>query len=202
MVASPVYRVLNSGKWYFRENNLILVDYKKQLLELEVKKLGKAELVCLDRKRKKVYRFTGYENNFVTETQNPFSSANNQWRMKALEKENDDEITERLKNHFLFWEKYFAWARLHKVKALDVLGTPSLLEMYGNGYRLEYYSEQPESWKRNFYDSADCWKAYEKMYYMMNRHKITGAEKQNRYEGFENAFHQVVSWFDEKQTVH
>ena len=40
----------------------------------------------------------------------PFSAANNRWRLPATRKETDEEIKGRLRNHCRFWEYYFTWA--------------------------------------------------------------------------------------------
>src|SRR4051812_38189914 len=61
----------DSGKWHFRDSTLILVDYHKKLLELEIKKVNGRELICMDRGKRKIYRFTGYKNNFLSDSINP-----------------------------------------------------------------------------------------------------------------------------------
>ncbi len=187
-----------SGKWYFKNQHLILVNRKKQILELMVHKIGQKELVCTDKMKRTVYRFEGHPNVFSSAAQNPFVPQNNQWRIKAGQKETDAELRGRMKNHFRFWEHYFAWALENKIAYLDVRSTPSLLKMYGNGFELQYYEYLLPEWKNNFYDTADCRTAYENLYYKMYEKNIQWPDTKNRFEGFVSAFRQLQGWMDEK----
>ena len=186
-----------NGKWYYKEQNLILVNRKKELVELVVNKVDDKELVCTDKMKRAVYRFNGLPNDFTATAQNPFSVENNQWRIKAKHKESDSELRARLKNHFSFWEKYFAWGLTGKIDYLDIRSTPSLLKMYGNGFQLEYYENLFPEWKNSFYDTADCRIAYEHLYYKMYEKNIKWPDTKNRFERFVAAFHQLQGWMDE-----
>jgi len=147
--------------------------------------------------KRAVYRFSGLPNDFTATAQNPFSVENNQWRIKAKHKESDSELRARLKNHFSFWEKYFAWGLTGKIDYLDIRSTPSLLKMYGNGFQLEYYENLFPEWKNSFYDTADCRIAYEHLYYKMYEKNIKWPDTKNRFERFVAAFHQLQGWMDE-----
>lgn len=185
------------GKWYFKNGNLILVSHNRQMIELQVNKLSSKELICTNKMKRKVYRFNGLPNNFTTAAENPFSVQNNQWRIKASHRESDAELNARLKNHFSFWEHYFAWGAKHDIDYLDVRSTPSLLKIYGNGFQLEYYENLFPEWKNNFYDTTDCRLAYENLYYKMYEKNINWPDAKNRFERFTSAFHQLQGWMDE-----
>jgi hypothetical protein len=184
------------GKWYFKENNVILVNSKKQVSEFAVNKVDGKEMICTGRADHITLRLNGYKNKFEGAVDNPFSVENNRWRLKPSHPESDKEISERLKDHFRFWEKYFQWGIDSKVSYLDVRSTPSVLKMYGNGFELEYFDNQFPEWKNNFYDSADCWKAYEKIYYLMYQKNVKWPKTKNRFEGFVSAFQQLQQWMD------
>ncbi|HEU4634249.1 MAG TPA: hypothetical protein VFS22_09705 [Flavisolibacter sp.] len=188
------------GKWYFKHNNLILVNQKKQLFELVVNKVSEKEMICTDKMKGIVYRFNGEPNHFETPAENPFSPQNNQWRVKAKHKESEAALRARLKNHFSFWENYFAWGLKNKIQYLDVRSTPSLLKMYGNGFELEYYDNLFPEWKNSFYDTADCRMAYENLYYKMYEKNIQWPDTKNRFERFVSAFDQLQNWMDEKMS--
>jgi hypothetical protein len=184
------------GRWYFKDDELILVSQNKSIREWEVKKVDAHELVCIDKMKNHVYRFMGYNNDFKSPSENPFALENNQWRMKARHKESDKEIAARLKNHFRFWEKYFAWGFHNKIDYLDVQNTPGVLEMYSNGFKLQYYNYEMPEWKNAFYDTADAWKAYEKVYYSMYAKEIDWPKTDNRFERFVSAFKQMQRWME------
>lgn len=188
------------GRWNVQNDSiLILTDQKGRILKLDVKNLTGEELICINTHNNRVYRFQGFDNHFSAGFENPFSISNNKWRIPALHRENDDQISSRLKNHFHYWEKYFNWAAVNKLKHLDIRSTPSILDMYSNGFNLQYYNYQPTEWKRNFYDSTDSWKAYEKVYYLMAAKKIKWPKTENRFERFVSAFQQMQGWLDEKK---
>lgn len=188
----------DSGKWFFRNNTLILVNHNRQIIELQVNKMDDKELICTNKMKRKVYRFSATPNEFAGASENPFSTLNNQWRIKATHKESDAELRARLKNHFSFWEKYFAWGFKEDIDYLDVRSTPSLLKLYGNGFELQYYEYLYPEWKNIFYDTADCRMAYENLYYKMYEKKIQWPKTKNRFESFVSAFHQLQGWMDEK----
>ncbi|MGN6165237.1 MAG: hypothetical protein ACTHOF_11920 [Flavisolibacter sp.] len=188
------------GKWFFKNGSLILVSHNRQIIKLQVSKLCSTELICINKMKRKVYRFNGLPNNFAAVAEDPFSVANNHWRIKAKHKESEAELRARLKNHFSFWEKYFAWGLKNKIDYLDVRSTPSILKMYGNGFELEYYDNLFPEWKNNFYDTADCRVAYDNLYYKMYEKNVNWPDTKNRFERFVAAFNQLQGWMDEKMS--
>jgi hypothetical protein len=182
------------GRWYYKDSLLILVNHNKRPLELVVNKVDDEELVCTDKMQNILYRFFGYPNKFTSNAQNPFSLENNQWRMKASHKESDVEITARLSNHFKYWEKYFAWGEQTNINTLDYTSTPGPFKLYGNGFALEYLDKQVPQWKESFYDTTDCRKAYEKLYYLMVEKDIQWPKTTDRCKRFVSAFQQLQEW--------
>jgi len=138
------------GEWKLQDSTLILTNHIKDKLRLDVKKLDPKQMVCVNKSNHKVYRFNGFSNSFSSDAESPFSIANNVWRTKANHKESDLEIRARLKNHFKWWEKYFAWAFKNKMQVLDIRSTASILDMYANGFELKYYDRQFPEWKNIF----------------------------------------------------
>lgn len=181
------------GRWYYKDSLLILVNHNRQPLELVVNKVDD-ELICTDKMQNIIYRFYGYPNKFLSAAQNPFSQENNQWRLKASHKESDAEIASRLSNHFRYWEKYFAWGEQTNINSLDYTTTPGPLKMYGNGFALEYLDKQLPQWKESFYDTTDCRKAYEKLYYLMVEKDIQWPKTTDRCKRFVSAFQQLQDW--------
>ena len=177
---------------------LILVNRKKDILELQVNKLDDNELVCTNKMKRTVYRFKGLPNSFSSKAENPFSLANNLWRIKPVKRETDVQLRKRMKNHFTYWKHYFAMGLKNEIEVLDIGSTPSLFKLYGNGIQLEYYDNLFPEWKNCFYDSTDCRMAYENVYYKMYQKKIKWPDTENRFERFVAAFSQLEQWMDEK----
>lgn len=183
------------GKWQEENGNLILVDHNRQSLKLKILGLDDGRLALSDNLKHRLLPFSGYKNHFTNTADNPFGEENNQWRIKAEQHESDKQIEDRLKNHFRFWEKYFAWGLNNDLSVLPVADIPSPLEMYGNGFKLTHHEYQSPQWKKFFYDSSDSWKAYEKMYYLMYQKKVNWPDEKNRFKAFISAFSQMQSWF-------
>ncbi len=89
-------------------------------------------------------------------SKDPFSLGNNQWRIRATHKEDIDEIRQRLRNHYHFWETYFQWGSDNDLGAIDVTDIPSPMKIYGNGFGLKRYDNLPAQWKSYFFDENDC----------------------------------------------
>jgi hypothetical protein len=179
------------GKWYRKKEKLVLVNNRGRIYDFKIESAEKDKLVLLDKIEGRKLSFAGFSNRFDTPGDNPFSRQNNRWRLKASGPETDQEITARLKNHFTYWEKYFAWGHDVNAKSLDVRSLPSPIKMYGNGFELLHPTQQSTGWTKTFYDTSDCRKAYEKLYYAMYRTKVKWMKSKNRYEKFADAFRQV-----------
>jgi len=190
------FTAFDYGNWKAQDSTLVLTNHSKGKLVLNVEKLDSRQMVCINKSNHKVYRFNGFPNSFSSEAESPFSIANNVWRVKANHKESDDEIRARLKNHFRWWEKYFAWGLHNKMQMLDIRSTASVLDMYANGFELKYYDQQFPEWKNIFYDTSNCWRAYEIVYYLMYKKDINWPKTENRFEGFVSAFKQLQQWME------
>jgi hypothetical protein len=190
------FTAFDYGNWKLQDSSLILTDHSKGKLVLDVKQLDSKRMVCINKSNHKVYRFNGFPNTFPKEGESPFSIANNVWRIKANHKESDAEIRTRLKNHFKWWEKYFSWGLKNKMDVLDIRSTASVLDMYANGFELKYYDQQFPEWKNIFYDTSNCWRAYEIVYYLMYKKDVNWPKTENRFESFVSAFKQLQQWMD------
>jgi hypothetical protein len=190
------FSAFDYGNWQLQDSTLLLINHTKGRLFLEVKSLDDKHMVCINKSNQKVYPFKGFKNLFNSDAESPFSLDNNRWRIKARHKESDAELSARLKNHFRWWEKYFSWGLNNKIKLLDIRSTASVLDMYANGFELQYYDNQFPEWKNTFYDTADCWRAYEMVYYLMYKKDIDWPKTENRFERFVSAFQQLQQWMD------
>lgn len=184
------------GKWYSKDSNFLLVSRNHIMHEFIVHMVNDHQLICTDRMNNELYSFDGYKNDFQNSAENPFSIENNLWRRKSEHKETEQEITAKLKNHFRYWEQFFAWGLKTDIGSIDYSTTPGPFIMYGNGFALEYFNNEVPQWKQSFYDTSTCYKAYEKLYYLMVKKDIKWPKTTNRAERFVSAFHQLQDWLD------
>ena len=191
------FTAFDYGNWKLQQDSiLVLTSHNKGKLLLEVKMLNPKQMICVNKSNEKVYRFNGFENEFPSDAESRFSIKKNLWRVKAGHKKSDAELSSRLKNHFRWWERYFSWRLKNRLQGIDIRSTPSVLDMYANGFELKYYDYQFPEWKNIFYDTSNCWRAYEMVYYQMYKKNIDWPKTKNRFEGYVSAFKQLQQWMD------
>jgi hypothetical protein len=178
------------GRWTIKENKLTLINYKNEETVFTVNSLSRNEMqLTVDGIR--ADNFANQPDFFKSESDNPFSKQNNEWRIPALKKESDTEIKNRLLNHLLFWEKYFTWAFKNNIETIDVRSTPTLIKIYGNGFGLKPLYDLPKEWRSFFYDEEDLKKATDMIEYIFDKDNIAWAHTDNKYEMFISAFQQM-----------
>jgi hypothetical protein len=128
------------------------------------------------------------------EAEDPFSLANNRWRIPATHKEDDGEIRRRLANHFRFWQKYFAWALDKQLATVDVRSTPTPIKIYGNGFGLKPIEDLPAEWRSYFFDAEDCQKANDMIKAIFDHQTIAWAHTDSKYKMFLSAFQQMENF--------
>ena len=178
------------GKWALKNKTLVLFNQDHKL-QFEVQHLRNDEMKLYYKPRNTVYLFSGFANAFASEEDNPFSAANNRWRMKAGQPETDADISQRLLSHFRFQEKYFAWGSASDIKVLDVNATPGPLKIYSNGFELLHLSKQPHQWTNAFFDTSGSRRAYDKLYYLFQNDDIDWIKTKDRFRMFASAFKQL-----------
>jgi len=124
----------------------------------------------------------------------PFSVANNRWRIRATHKEDDTEIRHRLFNHCQFWEAYFNWALNNDLSSVDVRSTPTAIKIYGNGFSLKSFEELPATWRSYFFDDQDCQKANDMIKDLFQHKNIAWAHTDSKYKMFLSAFQQMENF--------
>ncbi len=183
-------KTFDYGKWVYNNHQLLLISHRQTKTVILVNYLTDKEMQAGPP--------SGPFNNFESQqvafdfpAQNPFSKDNNQWRMKATQKETSDQIRIRLLNHFKFWELYFTWALNNKIQYIDVRSTASPIKIYGNGFALKPFEQLPTLWKMYFYDDADCAADNEKIKYIFDHNLVSWPQTENKYKMFVSAFQQM-----------
>jgi hypothetical protein len=182
----------DQGEWELKDQKLILKPISGwKLIPFDVQELKNGKLVLYYEPRAALYTFEGAENTFESGLDDPFSYSNNKWRMKPDRPESDAEILQRLKNHFRFYEKYFAWGHNSGQTVLNINGRASPFRFYGNGLQLVHYTNQPYEWKMLFYDTSDVKRAYLKVYDLFRRENFNWKESNDRFRMFESVFREM-----------
>jgi hypothetical protein len=178
------------GNWTLKDNRLYLTNQRRKTYVYYVLSLTKAEMaVKLDSGRTGHFRTHlmpsgGREND-------PFSAYNNQWRIRAMHKETDAEIRQRLLNHCRFWECFFTWVDDKNESVVDVANFPTPLKVYGNGFGLKHYDNLPPVWKSYFFDDEDCHKADTLIKRTFRRNKIDWPQTDDDFKKLISGFRQL-----------
>jgi hypothetical protein len=180
-----------SGRWYFKEGIVKLVNQDKQVLDLELRAIKDDIVQLLHRSRGAVYTFQGFDNDFKSQADNPFAPQNNIWRIKAEEEEGSLQITRRIKNYFRYWEKYFDWGIRIEKTTLDVRSLPGPIKMYANGFSLVPLEDQPKQWVSQFYSPSENLMAFQKLDSFFRYKDINWKKTDNKFEMFRDAFRQA-----------
>jgi hypothetical protein len=126
-----------------------------------------------------------------TDAANPFSINNNQWRIRATQKESDTLLMKRIINHVKYWEAYFTWAFENNLKSVDVRSTATPIKIYGNGLTLKKFKDLPRAWIDLFYDEEDCKRANDLFEEKIKAMTIAWPQTDNKYKMFISAFQQL-----------
>ena len=177
------------GTWE-EKNSTLYLKSETGIIEFPVKSLAANELLLVSEKGS-VLHFENIIRNFASPEEDPFTQANNQWRVRATKKENKQEIKSRLKNHFRFYELYFEWALNNHFQSVDVNSTPSLIKIYGNGFALKPSDELPGTWRNYFFDEEDCNTASGLVENIFEHHEISWPRTENKFKMFISAFQQL-----------
>ena len=177
------------GQWVLKDNVITLKSQRNQNEDLKILSLSSNEM-AVDINGERI-NLDGQTLPADQPSTDPFSIENNQWRIPASQKENEQALRKRLSNHCRFWEAYFTWALKTKQETVDVRSTPTLIKIYGNGFTLKPLSDQPGRWKSYFFDEEDCQKAYDIMKNIVSNDHIAIPHTDNKYKMFIGTFQQL-----------
>ena len=184
------FKKFEYGQWK-RNDSLLLLTNERQITTSFPVRLVSGNELELTSSEGDILNFEQHPAKFSSASDNPFSLANNRWRITATKKETEQELKNRLKNHFGFYEAYFKWALDAKLSSIDVRSTPSPIKIYGNGFALKNFDELPAVWRSYFYDEEDCQKANDIIKDIFDKGDIAWAQTDNRYKMFISAFQQL-----------
>ena len=177
------------GMWTLKDKEISLVSQRNQSENLKIVTLAANEMTVAINSEK--INLDGQPLPSDQSSENPFSFENNQWRVPASQKENEQALRKRLRNHCRFWEVYFTWALKTKQETIDVRSTPTLIKIYGNGFTLKQLADQPGRWRSYFFDEEDCQKAYDILANIVSKREIAIPHTDNKYKMFIGMFQQL-----------
>jgi len=93
--------------------------------------------------------------------EDPYYAANNQWRIKPAESENEKQILERLTNYIAHNLCILKSAQIRKQDYISWEFSEGIIKLYNVGIGIVSIDKIPESWIDNFYSREDALRAHE-----------------------------------------
>ena len=181
------------GNWALKGHELYLTNQHHTTYIYRLLKIGEKEMEIYLAKGKIAY-FEKQPRASGRPSKDPFSLENNQWRIPATHKENIDEIRQRLRNHYQFWETYFQWGSDNNIDAIDVTDIPTPMKIYGNGFGLKRYDSLSTQWRSYFFDEEDCRNADTLIKGVFRRNKIKWPDTDDEGRLFVSGVQQVETF--------
>ena len=93
--------------------------------------------------------------------EDPFYADNNKWRQKPEDKENEEQIKQRLLNYVLHFAYILKAASERKQNAVSFAHSLGIIQVYRGGVGAVSMEHIDDNWINCFYDSEDAKKAYD-----------------------------------------
>lgn len=181
------------GTWTLKGRELYLTNHRHTTYIYQVPVNGKNTLL-IKLEKNGVALFHNKPRPSADSTRNPFSLANNRWRIRATHNETIEEIRQRLLNHLHFWEEYFKWDDDNNVGIMDVRDVPTPLKIYGNGFGLKHYRDLSPKWIDCFFDTVNCHSADTLIKGAFRRNKIDWPKSDDETKLFISGIQQVQAF--------
>jgi hypothetical protein len=158
---------MDEGKWNFDEASKVLRfkynNGSQDVYKLRAIAADEMKLTNIGIKSETVLKFVSDAGRYINKEDDPFYSSNNQWRIKPLRPETDEQVKKRLKENIHFFILYYKDAIARKASLVSFYGFPSCLNWYSGGIYIKNEKEISEKWKTCFYNSSQAMKAYKMM---------------------------------------
>jgi len=99
----------------------------------------------------------------------PFYPKNNLWRKKPTQKENDEQIRERLLNYVLHFAYILKASTEREHNVVSFAHSMGIIRVYRGGIGIVKTAQVKEEWKNCFFDEEDAIKAYDLFKSYLNR---------------------------------
>jgi hypothetical protein len=104
--------------------------------------------------------------------EDPFYPANNQWRIKPLASESNEQIRQRVRQ-FVHFFALFYWDCYRKSETeLSFSGLPCCFEWYNGGIGMQTQGELDQRWIHCFYSDDQAFKGYEMLGSLLDTHEL------------------------------
>lgn len=204
------------GKWHYETETreIILTDESahehKLSFEIDTIDLYRMHISFKSRELRKIFKDSSYgaeaidlqgnsnigfslvadRENFPDEKTDPYSKANNWWRIKPLQHETNAQVKARVLNYLSFMQNFFHDAYKHDREYASYQWFSSPLQISAHSAVLQLYSEIKRDWNQNFYDSVQAHQGFMLLKKCFSK-KIKYKDTDNGYERCEDIMRQL-----------
>ncbi|KAA6431436.1 hypothetical protein FEM33_24285 [Dyadobacter flavalbus] len=154
-----------SGKWVFDEDSeSVFLTSNRKTEEVKVlfdlASTGK-RLATLVFSPENSMSLAEYGRSLDKYKEDPYYAANNQWRIKPTESENEKQIHERLTNYIAHNLCILKSAQIREQDYISWEFSEGIIKLYNVGIGIVSIEKIPQSWIDNFYSREDALRAHE-----------------------------------------
>jgi len=106
----------------------------------------------------------------------PFHPLNNQWRIKPLAPESNEQLRQRIKEYTHFYSLFFWDNHQREEKDISFSGLPCCFVWYNGGIGMQSRIELDKRWINCFYSESQAFKAYDMLADLLGSHTLKWAE--------------------------
>lgn len=154
---------MHFGKWQLNsaDKNISIKYDNGKKDSYKIRAIGAKDMILIKSGENEPLAFIADGKQEQNYTDNPFYIANNQWRIKPKQAENDAAIKQRLKQCINFYILYFNDNVKRDAATISFYGLPSCFNWYTGGIGLQSESKLKPIWLNIFYDRDEEVKAHD-----------------------------------------
>ena len=153
----------DSGRWEGKTDEVLLLHAGNMPTEVSVTQLlyrNRHIPVLNVRRDGKVYKFLKIYSALQNQEEDPFHPVNNAWRFKGTQKEDAEQINEKLAGYFRHLALLLKAAGERKQNVVTFQYSKGPVKIYDGGIGIYPYPMVPDEWKNTFAEERSALQAY------------------------------------------
>lgn len=163
---------IEAGNWEFDGKELKFGDKKILVERLEEKRKKEfliGDIMMEEESFQAKLKWVKEVEMLETFKMDPFYPKNNLWRKKPSQKENEEQIRERLLNYVLHFAYILKASTEREHNVVSFAHSMGIIRVYRGGIGIVKIEQIKEEWKNCFFDEEDAMKAYDLFKSYLNR---------------------------------
>lgn len=163
MVRNP-RSYISLGKWQYDDATktitMNLSDGENYKYKIKAVSADELQLIDLEDASPTVITYVSQAFGYKKNEDDPFYTANNQWRIKPKKPETQEQINKRVRDCVRFYGLFYNDNLLRDTSIISFIGLPSCFNWYSGGIGVQKAEKLGYDWQACFYDKAQALKAH------------------------------------------